>query len=116
MGLDFIRRCAPSFHGALDRRAIELNTPTLFSNDVNCIARTAEAELRNGYVVMAGEKMFLRLVGEKLVLQKANVVVAELCNPPVEFSNFVRAGCGIASAEIKTVHPLSGVAEVSLCE
>jgi len=116
MGLDFIRRCAPTFHRALDRRAIELNTPTLFSNDVNCVARTAEAELRNGHAVTAGERMFLRLQGEKLVLQRANVVVAELKNPPVEFSNFVHAGCGIAGAEIKAVHSLSGVAEVSLCE
>jgi hypothetical protein len=116
MGLDFIRRAAPSFHRALDRRAIELNTPTLFSKDVSCIARTAEAELRKGYTVVAGEKVLLRLQGEKLVLQKANAVVAELTNPPVEFANFVRAGCGIAGAEVKAVHPLSGVAEVSLCE
>jgi hypothetical protein len=116
MGLDFIRRCAPSFHRALDRRAIELNTPTLFSNNVSCIARTAAAELRKGYVVAAGEKIFLRLTGEQLVLQKANAVIAVLPNPPTEFCNFVRAGCGIATVEIMTVHPLSGVVEVSLCE
>jgi hypothetical protein len=116
MGLDFIRRCAPTFHRALDRRAIELNTPTLFSNDVRCVPRTAEAELCTGYVVVVGEKLLLRLLGERIVLQRANVVVAELSNPPIEFSNFVRAGCGIAGAEIKAVHSLSGVAEVSLCE
>ena len=116
MGLDFIRRCAPSFHRALDRRAIELNTPTLFSSDIACVARTAEAEVRKGHAVSAGEKVFLRSLGGKLVLQRANVVIAELSNPPVEFSNFVQAGCGIAGAEIKAVHPLSGVAEVSLCE
>jgi hypothetical protein len=116
MGLDFIRRCAPSFHRALDRRAIELNTPTLFSNDVAFVARTAEAEVRRGHVITAGEKMLLRSFGDKLVLQRANVIVAELNNPPVEFSNFVRARCGIAGAEVKAVHPLSGVAEVSLCE
>jgi hypothetical protein len=116
MGLDFIQRCAPSFHRALDRRAIELNTPTLFSNDVACVVRTAEADIRHGHVVAAGEKVLLRYFGDRLVLQRANVIVAELNSPPTEFSNFVRAGCGIAGAEIKAVHPLSGVAEVSLCE
>jgi hypothetical protein len=116
MGLDFIRRCAPSFHRTLDRRAIELNSPTLFSNDVTCLPRTAVAEVRQGHVIKAGEKMFLRSLGDKLVLQRANVVVGELSNPPTEFANFVQAGCGIAGAEIKAVHPMSGVAEVSICE
>jgi len=116
MGLDFIRRCAPSFHRALDRRAIELNTPTLFSNDITNIPRSAEAETRKGHNIAAGEKVLLRSVGDKLVVQRANVVIAELSNPPVEFSKFVHAGCGIAGAEIKAVHALSGVAEVSLCE
>ncbi len=31
MGLDFIKKAAPAFHKVLDRRAVALRTPTLFS-------------------------------------------------------------------------------------
>ena len=40
MGLDFIRKAAPTFHKALDRRAVELRTPTLFNRDIPSVARS----------------------------------------------------------------------------
>jgi len=116
MGADFLRRCAPTFHKALDRRAVELRTPTLFTTDIACVARTAAAEICQDVQLRAGEKIFLRSLGEKLVAQRDNAVVAELPNPPAEYLNFVQAGGGIAGAEVKVVHPLSGTAEIAICE
>lgn len=116
MGLDFIRRCAPTFHKALDRRAIDLRTPSLISCDITSVARTAQAEICNGCQLKVGERLLIRMLAKDLVVQRANVVVAKFSNPPAEFMNFVHLGGGIAHAEIQAVHPLSGIAEVSLCE
>lgn len=116
MGLDFIRRCAPAFHRALDRRAIEMRTPTLFSSDVTSVARTAQAEIREGTRLKVGERLLVRALDATLVVQRANIIVAKLSNPPAEYVQFVQLGCGIACAEVKAVHPLSGIAEISLCE
>jgi len=116
MGLDFVRRCAPTFHKTLDRRAIELRTPTLFSKDVTTVTRTAQADVCDGSCVAVGEKLLVRSTEGGLVVQRAEFVVAKFCNPPADYLNLVRAGAGIAGAEIKAVHPLSGVVEVSLCE
>lgn len=116
MGADFLRRCAPTFHKALDRRAVELRTPTLFTSDVPCIARTASAEICHGAKLQLGERILLRSLGDKLVAQRDNAIVAELPNPPAEYRNFVQAGGGIAGAEVKVVHPLSGMVEIAICE
>lgn len=116
MGLDFTQRCAPTFHKMLDRRAIDLRTPSLFSCDVTSVARTAQAEICNGSQLKVGERLLVRMLAKDLVVQRANVVVAKFSNPPAEFVNFVQLGCGIARAEIHTVHPLSGFVEISLCE
>lgn len=116
MGADFLRRCAPTFHKTLDRRAVELRTPTLFTSDVTCVARTASADIYRGAELHPGERVLLRSMGEKLVAQRDNAVVAELPNPPAEYRNFVQAGGGIAGAEVKVVHPLSGTAEIAICE
>jgi hypothetical protein len=59
VGVDFLRKTAPSFKKALDRRAIELRTPTLFSHDIPLVARTAAAEICNGSPFTIGETLLL---------------------------------------------------------
>ena len=54
MGLDFIRTAAPGFTRVLDRRLIEMHSPTLFSRDMPIVSRTARAELCGGASVMTG--------------------------------------------------------------
>jgi hypothetical protein len=116
MGLDFVRRAAPSFHKTLDRRAIELRTPKLFSNNVTVLSRTAQVEICAGSTLAPGEKLLVRKIGDDLILQRDNLVVGKFCNPPGEYLELVNLGAGIAGGEIKAVHAISQVAEVCLCE
>ncbi len=46
MGIDFIRKAAPSFRKGLDRRRIELATPTLFTQEPASVPRAYAARLR----------------------------------------------------------------------
>jgi hypothetical protein len=116
MGVDFIKKAAPSFHKSLDRRAVELRTPTLFNRDTPSVARSASAEICGGSKIAPGEKVHLRIFNKKLVAQRDNVVVAEFTAPPAEFFNHVEAGAGIEKGEVKTVHDLSQTVEIGFCE
>jgi hypothetical protein len=116
MGLDFIKKAAPAFHKALDRRAVELRTPTLFNRDVPSVTRTACAEICQGSRFTLGEKVLLRILNNKLIIQRENVVVAEFPAPPAEFFNQVLAGAGIEKGVVKAVHELSQTVEVGFCD
>jgi hypothetical protein len=116
MGLDFIKKAAPTFHKALDRRAVELRTPTLFNRDVPSIVRSASAEICHGSSITPGEQVHLRILNNKLIAQRDNVVVAEFPAPPAEFFNQVQAGAGIERGVVRAVHDLSQTVEIGFCD
>lgn len=116
MGQDFLRRTASSFHRMLDRRAIELRTPSLFGNDMQCLERTASAQLGDGVNLQAGEKVLVRYLNDKLVVQRGQSLIGEFPNPPADYLNRVIAGACIERAEVKVVHSISGTAEIAFCE
>jgi hypothetical protein len=116
MGVDFIRKTAPSFQRALDKRAVALRTPKLFGRDVPLMARSAQATICHAAKMTAGEKVLLRLMDNKLVVQRDNLVVAEFSNPPAEMINQVQCGAGVGEGEVKAVHTLSETVEIAFCE
>jgi hypothetical protein len=116
MGLDFIRKTAPTFKRALDRRAVALRSPKLFGRDIPLVARSARANVCHGAKLKPREKLLLRVIDTKLIAQRENVVVAEFPNPPAELLNQVQCGAGIEEAEVKSVHPLSETVEIAICE
>jgi hypothetical protein len=116
MGLDFVKKAAPTFHKALDRRAVQLRTPTLFNRDIPSVARCASAEICQGSNFTPGEKVHLRILNDKLIAQRDNVVVAKFTAPPAEFFNQVRAGAGIERGVVMAVHDLSQTVEIGFCD
>ena len=116
MGLDFVRKAAPAFNRALDRRAVELRTPTLFSRDIPVVSRTAAADICHASRFTLGEKLLLRISNSKLIAQRENMIVAEFPNPPAEFMNRIQAGAGVELGEVKAVHTLSESVEIGFCE
>jgi hypothetical protein len=116
MGLDFIRTAAPNFNRVLDRRLVELHTPKLFSRDLPIVSRTARAELCEGVTVKVGDKVLLRIIDGKIVLQRLNTAIARCPNAPAEFIAHLHAGAGIAEGEIVSVQSISQTLEVSICD
>jgi hypothetical protein len=53
MGLDFARRAARSFYKGLDRRRIELGTPTLFTQEPTVVAGTRKKIVSAGVLLSA---------------------------------------------------------------
>lgn len=116
MGVDFVKKAAPNFTRALDRGALRLRTPDLFSRDIPLVARSASASICGGVQVDLTDRVIIRQSANGLVLQRGNAVIAHFHNPPSEFVSFVRSGAGVAQGEIKAVRPISQTVEVGFCE
>ena len=106
MGLDFIRATTPTFNRVLDRRLVEMHTPTLFNRDMPIVSRTARADICGDATVAPGEKVLLRVMKDKVIVQRHNVVIAECANAPAEFVAHLRAGAGIARGrnQVRAAH------------
>jgi len=115
MGIDFIRKAAPSFHKGLDRRRIELATPTLFRQEPTHAPRAYAANLRRGQKVEAGEKLGVRLDGEQVVALRGLEPVATFNNPPAELKDALQACHGEAYGFVKEIHHIAQTAEVVVC-
>ena len=115
MGLDFIRRAARSFHKGLDRRRIELATPTLFTQQPACAARTYAANLRSGQTLTAGEKLGVRLDGQRVLAMRGLDPVATINSPPAELMDALSASHGEACGVVQQVHDIAHVAEITVC-
>ncbi len=100
----------------LDRRLVEMHSPKLFSRDIPIVSRTACADICGGATVTPGEKVLLRVVKNKVIVQRMNVVIAECPNAPAEFVAHLRAGAGIAEGEIKSLQPISQTVEIGICD
>jgi hypothetical protein len=116
MGLDFIRTAAPAFNRVLDRRLVEMHSPKLFSRDMPIVSRTARADLCGDADFTPGEKVLLRMVKDKVIVQRLNTIIAECPNAPAEFIAHLHAGAGIAEGEIASVQPISQTLEIVICE
>jgi hypothetical protein len=116
MGIDFIRKAAPRFNRSLDVRAVALRTPKLFARDIPLMARSARATICQSAPFQPNERVLLRVLNDKLVAQRDNLVVAEFSNPPTEMLNQVRCGGGFSEGEVKAVNPLSETVEIEICE
>jgi len=116
MGLDFIRATTPSFNRMLDRRLVEMHSPKLFTRDMPIVSRTASADICGGARVAEGEKVLLRVIKGKVIVQRENLVIAECFNPPAELVARLCAGAGVAKGEIKSLQPISQTLEIGICD
>lgn len=115
MGLDFIRRAARSFHKGLDRKRVELGTPTLFMQEPAAAPRTYAATLRGGQSLVAGEKLGVRLDGEVVIAIRGLDPVATFEKPSAELVRALSDSHGEAWGVVQQVHDLARMAEINVC-
>jgi hypothetical protein len=115
MGLDFIRKTAPSFHKGLDQKRIELATPTLFTQHPASAPRTYAARVRRGEAVANGEKLGVRLEGGCVIALRGLDPIATIDNPPAELVEALSAAHGEACGIVQEIHDIASVAEISVC-
>lgn len=116
MGVDFMRKAAPSYRKGLDQRRIELATPTLFTQQPISASRVYAARLRAGETLDYGDQVCVRLNDLRQVLVLRGIsVIGMFSNPPTDLVDaLVRShdeGCGIVEA----FHGVASIAEIRVC-
>lgn len=115
MGLDFIRKIAPTFHKGLDRALVKLHTPDLFKRGPVQESRAYAARMRPGKNLSPGQELSIRIDNGKVVALRDMEVVAEFISPPDELVEAIRASFGEACGVVREVHELAEIAEISVC-
>ena len=113
MGIDFIRKAAPSFRKGLDRRRIELATPTLFTHEPASVPRAYAAQLRGDKSLAIGEKLGVRLDGQNVL--GGLDLVAVFKSPTAELKRALSASFGEACGTVQAVHSAARIAEITVC-
>jgi len=115
MGVDFLRRSAPSFRKGIDRHRILLATPTLFSRQPVACARRYAALCADGENLTVGEELCLHHECGMVQALRGLTHVATLYDPPSELlDQLVNCG-GEAAGMVEVVHEISGYAELTVC-
>ena len=115
MGLDFIRKAAASYRKGLDRRRIELATPSLFTHEPGCVPRAYAAILRGGRRLVVGEKVGVRLIEHEVTACRGFDTVASFTSPPTELIETIAASGGEAWGVVQQVHDAAEIAEITVC-
>ncbi len=115
MGAEFIRKAAKGFQKSWDRRRVELATPDLFTRPASCAARTAEADIVGDARLRLGDAVTVQASENGLIAMRGLNVVARFHTPSADLVAAVRSACGVAKGIVEQIHPLSGVAEISVC-
>ncbi len=115
MGIDFIRKAAPSFRKGLDRREIELATPNLFTQEPASAPRAYAAQLRSDKTLAVGDKLGVRLEGQNVLARRGLELVAVFKSPGVDLKNALSASFGEACGTVQAVHPVARIAEITVC-
>lgn len=115
MGLDFIEKATPTFKKSWDRGRVALGTADLFTRIPDCAARTAAADIIGNARLKVGARLTVEIQDGQLIARQGNSAVAHFTDPAPELLQAVTASCGIAKGLVEQVHPIAGVAEISLC-
>ncbi|MCY4641148.1 MAG: hypothetical protein OXC41_00365 [Gammaproteobacteria bacterium] len=114
MGLDFIRRAAPSFAKSWNRNKDMLAEPTLFTRYPECRTRTAIADLAQNADLSEGENIIVCAKDSKLILVSGNTQVGIIEQPPSDLKSAIHNEGDCVLGYVRRINPLSGTADVEI--
>lgn len=113
MGIDFIRRIAPSFKKAWDRRRVELCTPDLFTRPVIEGSRTAIAQMIGKKRLITGQDVIIDSTSSDLICRIGIETVARFSEPSTTLRAATAEAAGVAIGRVEAVNEISGTVEIS---
>ena len=114
MGLDFVRRAAPSFVKAWNRSKRTLAEPTLFTRYPECRERTVIADLTQRTGLTKGAKVIVGVKASKLIVLAGNVQIGIIQEPPSDLHKAIHDAGDYALGQINRINTLSGTADVEI--
>lgn len=115
MGVDFIRKVAPTHRKSWDRARVDLGTPDLFIEQPSCASRTVAAVLENNHQLQEGDNTVIQIDGSELIVMQGLSKVARISNPPPYLFEVLKESFGVARGTVEQVYEIAGVVEISVC-
>ena len=115
MGLDFIKKAAPSFSKGMDRNRVELATPKVFTQQPACAPRAYSVRLLGDDDLSVGEAVGVTLRDDKVLMLRGLSVVGVFRDPPESVLHALRESFCEACGRIQELQSLSRTAEVTIC-
>jgi hypothetical protein len=114
MGLDFIRRAAPSFKKSWDHGAEQLARADLLTRYPDSPARTCVAELIDPTNVQVDAVFLVQLIDDQLLLIDGLHKIGHIPNAPADLIKMLVQVGGCAKGRILRIHSLGGSADVAV--
>ena len=114
MGLDFIRRAAPTFKKSWSGGASTLAQASLFTRYPECRSRSVVATIHDNSGIEAGAIYAVHVDGDALCLVRETAKVATSQTPPADLFSAIKQSGGCALGRVAQINPLSGTADVEI--
>jgi hypothetical protein len=115
MGIEFIRKAAPSYTKAIDRERVRMSTAEMFRETGIEVIRTFAIDMASDGAVRVGDELVIERDGKALIARRDLVEVGRARSPRPEIAEAIAQSAGIARGIVVQVNELSGVAEVRSC-
>jgi hypothetical protein len=114
MGVDFIRRAAPTFKKSWDHGAEQLARADLLTRFPECPTRTCVAELVNQTNLHPDSVFLVQRIDDKLLLIDGLHQIGQIPDPPADLVKMLGEIGGCAKGRILRIHSLGGAADVAI--
>jgi hypothetical protein len=115
MGLDFIKKAAPSFEKGWKNRKEEISTRTLFTVEPQAVPRSVVADLLDDTKLpTAGERLIVQVDSKRLFFCRDMVPLLVLENPPGDLLRQVEDCGNAAISTVERVNEFSNTVDVSI--
>jgi len=114
MGLDFIRRAAPTFVKSWNHGKTELAQPTLFTRYPECRTRSVVAQLNDGFELTPGTRLVICADATTLLLVNETTRIGVVETPPADLFRAIQQSGGCALGQVVRLNPLSRTVDVEV--
>ena len=114
MGLDFIRKAAPSFTKAWNGNKDGLAKTTLFTQCPESQPRTVIADLSANSELTASASVIVIAQGSQFILLCGNIQVGTVNNVPADVQKAIHEVGGCALGRVVRINSLGGTADVEI--
>jgi hypothetical protein len=114
MGAEELKKRRPSHDKYINRQAVALATPDLFTRTPEDQPRSCVASIGPDITVEIGESFIIEPTETGMLGRRGNSVVLNFTRPPDDILKAVRSGASVATGEIKRINKLSRTVEVMI--